>query len=97
VLNGCGVKSQTASLGGSLCGQGAPEPLRGDVIDEHPPAVDLDDGEQLAVTRLEFGVAFDVDLLELEAELGAHLSHGVPRALAQVTARGPVEPNSRYG
>jgi hypothetical protein len=98
-MNGCGVKSQTASLGGSLCGQGAPEPLHRYVVDEGAAAVDLDHGEKFAVTRFELGIAADVDLLVLEAELAAHLAHGVPRALAQVAPLRVVEPNpaDRYG
>ena len=55
-----------------------------------PLAVDLDDREQLAVTRLELLVAVDVDLLELEAG-SACASTNRPRALAEVAARRPVE------
>ena len=39
------------------------------VVREGPLAVDLDDGDQLAVGRLELRVAVDRDLLELEPEL----------------------------
>ena len=43
------------------------------VVREDALAVDLDDGQPLAVTRLERGLAGDVDLLELEGLLAAEL------------------------
>ena len=52
-------------------------------------AVDQDDGKTLAVAPLELGVARDVDLLELERDLRAHLLEHAPRALAQVAALRP--------
>ena len=60
------------------------ERVRLDVEGEPPPAVDLDHGQPLPVLGLERGIARDVHLAQLEAELvpqGAHLSE---RFLAQV-------------
>jgi hypothetical protein len=97
VENGCGVKSQTASLGTTLCGQRTTESFRRDVVDERSPPVDLDDGQHLAVARLELGIAADVDLLEVEAELRLRADDNLARALAQVAAGGVVETDARYG
>ena len=75
--------------------QPSPERLLVDVVGEDALAVDLDDGDPLAVARLELGVAVDRDLLELEAELlvqSAHLPHG---PLAEVTIRGGVDDDFR--
>src|SRR5207253_8624509 len=48
--------------------------------------------------RLEHGVAGDVDLDELEAELAPRILEHSPRALAQMTASRVVEPDrDRYG
>jgi hypothetical protein len=70
----------------------APERGRVDVVDERPLAIDLDDGQPLAVPRLERLVAGDVDLLEpVLSELG---DERLARVLAKVAARGVVE---RYG
>jgi hypothetical protein len=68
-----------------------------DVVDEQPLPVELDDGQPLAVARLEIGVAVDRDLLELEAELGAQLGELRPRPLAERAALGVVEGDPRYG
>jgi hypothetical protein len=59
--------------------------------DESSPAVDLDNGEPLAVLRLQRRVAGDVDLFELEAELVAQRVQLRAGALAEVAARGVVE------
>jgi hypothetical protein len=58
-----------------------------DVVGEDALPVDLDDGQPLAVARLELWIAADVDLGELDA-LGRERP---ARALAEVTARGGVE------
>ena len=60
-------------------------------VDERLLAVDLDDRQQLAVPGLELRIAVDQDLVQLEAELVPERGDSLPRALAQVTARGPVE------
>jgi len=61
------------------------------VVGEDPLAVDLDDREPLAVAGLELRVARDVDLLELEAELGAELLELPARPVAEVAALCVVE------
>ena len=61
------------------------------VVGEHPLAVDLHHRQPLPVARLEVRVARDVDLHELEAELGPQLLELLPRALAEVAARRVVE------
>ena len=68
-----------------------------DVVDETPPAVDLDDGDPLAVRRLELVVAVDRNLPQLEAELVARRGDHAKRRLAEVAAGGGVEDNLRYG
>ena len=67
------------------------------VVGERALAVDLDDGDQLAVARLQLGVAVDRDLLELEPELALKLSDRRPRALAEVAVARVVEDDSGYG
>ena len=69
-----------------MCGEAAPEPLRLDVVDERANAVDLDDREEGAVPGLELLVAPDVDLAEVEVELGAQLGELRTRSLAEVAA-----------
>ncbi len=53
----------------------------------------------LAVPPFEFRIAGDVDLLELEGNLGADVVDHPARALAQVTARCRVQRDARrrYG
>src|SRR5207302_7424386 len=75
----------------TLCSEAAPEPLRLDVIDERADAVDLHDGDQLTIARLELLVAGDVDLAQVELELGAQLVELRPRALAEVAALRAIE------
>jgi hypothetical protein len=69
-----------------LCGQSPAEPLRLDVVDERPHAVDLDDRKQLPIAGFELGIAADVDLAELEAELLPQLLERAPRPLAEMAA-----------
>jgi hypothetical protein len=66
-------------------------------VHERLLAVDLDDRKQLAVARLELGVAVDQDLLELEAELVSERRDGVARTLAEVAPLRAVEPDEGYG
>jgi hypothetical protein len=76
----------------------ATESVLGDVVDERSLAVDLHDREPLAISRLQLGIAADVDLLELEAELVTERSDGLPRSFAEVAALRVVEDDARdYG
>jgi hypothetical protein len=56
------------------------------VVGEAPPAVDLHDRQPLPVLGLQGGVAADVDLAQVEAELVPERAHLRERALAEVTA-----------
>jgi hypothetical protein len=78
-----------------LCGQLAPERVGLDVVDERPHAVDLDHGKPLPVARLELGVAPDVNLLQLEAELLAQGRDLRTRTLAEVASLRVVEDDAR--
>ena len=61
-----------------------------------PLAVDLDDGQPLAVARLELGVAGDVDLFAARTSSSrCHVDQRLARALAQVTAGRVVEDDLR--
>jgi hypothetical protein len=66
-----------------LC-EPAAQGIRRHEVDKCLLPVDLDDRDQLAVARLQLGVAVDRDLLQLEAELLAQRRDGLPRALAEV-------------
>jgi hypothetical protein len=57
-----------------------------DEVREDLLAVHEDDGNALAIAALEVGVIGDVDVLELERELGSDLGEHPPGALAQVAA-----------
>jgi len=84
--------SQTCRFGRCLCsGQLAPERLGLDVVGADALAVDLDDGDQLAVSRLELGVAVDRNLDQLEPQLVAERSELGLRPLAEVATLGRVE------
>ena len=54
------------------------------VVREAAPAVDLDDRQPLAIRGLELGLAGDVDLVQVEAELGSERTHLGERTLAEV-------------
>jgi hypothetical protein len=74
-----------------LCrGQAPPERVLVDVVREDALAVDLHDGQPLAVARLELRVAVDRHLVEHEPELVPERAHLLERPLAEVTA-GRVE------
>jgi hypothetical protein len=77
-----------------LCGHLAAQGGRVDVVDEGALAVDLDDGQPFAVPRLELGIAADVDLAKLEAELVARLGNDRAGPLAEMTALRVVEDDS---
>jgi len=88
--------SQTRCFGRSLCSREfAPERPGLDVVGADPLAVDLDHGNQLAVARLELGVAVDQDLGELEPELVAKLEELGARPFAEVASLGLVENEPR--
>ena len=80
-----------------MCGQFASKSVGIDVVDERPLAVDLDHREPLAVSRLELRVTTDVDLGEVEPELGPSLPHDSKRPLTEVAALRVVERDARYG
>jgi hypothetical protein len=67
------------------------ENIRDDEVRERLLPVDGDDGDALAVAALELGVAADLDLFQLERDLGAHALEHAARALAEVAAGGGVE------
>ena len=74
------------------------EVLLGDGVDERALAFDLDHRQPFAVARFQRGVARDVHLAEVEAELAAQLLERRPRALAQVALVRAVEDDgNRYG
>jgi hypothetical protein len=75
----------------------AAEAVSVDVVHERALPVDLDHRQPLAVPRLERGVAGDVDLGELEAELVAERPDGRARPLAEVAVASVVQRNARYG
>jgi hypothetical protein len=88
--------SQTRRFGRFLCGRElAPERLGLHVVGADPVAVDLDDRDQLAVTRLELGVTLDGDLDELESELLLELGERALSPLAEVAPFGLVEDDPR--
>jgi hypothetical protein len=68
-----------------------------DVVDETPPAVDLDDRDPLPVRRLEPGVAVDRNLAQLEAELVPRGADDAAGGLAEMTARRGVEDDVDFG
>ena len=68
-----------------------------DVVRESALAVDLHHREPFAIFRLEGGVARDVDLPEVEAQLLLELGDDAAGALAQMAARGVIENDVGYG
>jgi len=68
-----------------------------DVVDETPPAVDLDDRDPLPVLGLQLGVAVDRDLAQLEAELVPRRADDAAGGLAEMAARRGVEDDASYG
>src|SRR5207245_7827447 len=89
-------ENRRSGLCGTLCSQPAAQHIREDVVGEQPLAAELHDREELAVRGLEVGVATDVDLDELEAQLVAEPRQLLARALAQVAAL-RVEQGDRAG
>ena len=60
-------------------------------------AVDLHHRDALAVPALELGVPADVDLVEVERDVGADLFEHAACALAQVAPRGAVQADAPCG
>ena len=67
------------------------------VVDEPPRAIDLDDGNPLAVRGLELGDAVDRHLAQLEAELVARGGDDALGRLAEVAAISGEEDDLGYG
>jgi len=67
-----------------LCPYFAPEHAGVDEVDEGSLPVDLHHRQPLPVLRLELAVAADVDLLELEGQLGPDLFEDAAGPLAEV-------------
>jgi hypothetical protein len=78
-----------------LCNR-PPEGVRLHVVREPAPAVDLDDRQPFPVLGLERRVARDVDLVELEAELGVEAAHDLECAPAQMAPFGVVHGDTRH-
>jgi hypothetical protein len=60
------------------------------VVDEGPLAVDLDDGQPLAIAGLELGVAGDVHLAKLELDVAPNLCERALGTLAEAAVVGVV-------
>ena len=87
-------RSQSRSGTASLCDLPA-ERLRLDEVRERALAVDLDDRQQLAVSRLQLRVARDVDLVQLEPRVGLRGADDALRRCAEVAALGVVQDDAR--
>ena len=74
-----------------------PERVELYVVRKAPPAVDLDHGQPFPVFGLEGGIAGDVDLAQVEAELLMELRNDAAGLLAQMAARGVVDDDLGYG
>jgi hypothetical protein len=73
------------------------EAVRVDVVHEDALAVDLDDRQPLPIAGLELGVAGDVHLRELEAELVLERADRRARPLAEVAIGSVIQRDARYG
>ena len=85
-----------AGLPARLCNR-PPERVRLHVVREAAPAVDLDHGQPFPVFGLEGGIAGDVDLAQVEAELLVELGDHAAGFLAEMAARGVVDDDFGYG
>jgi hypothetical protein len=72
--------------------QALPERLRLHEVRESPLAVDLDDGDRVAIGSLELGVTADVDALEVAC---THPVDDLERPLAEVAPLRAVDDDSR--
>jgi len=79
-----------------LCNRPA-ERIGLDVIREPAPAVDLHDGQPLPILGLQSGIAGDVDLTQVEAELLVQPADHLPRPVAQVAAGCVIDDDVDYG
>jgi hypothetical protein len=68
-----------------------------DEVREGRLTVDLDDREARPVGRLEFGIARDVDELEVEIQLILQSGHDLDRALAEGAVLRVVDADGGYG
>jgi hypothetical protein len=75
----------------------SPQRVRLDEVRERALAVDLDDGQPLAVAGFQLRVAADVDLLELELKVRADCLDRAASRGAEVATLGVVEGDARYG
>lgn len=74
-----------------------PERSLVDVVDERALPVDLHDRQPFAITRLELGVAADVDLFEIERRVVAHTNEQVARTFAEVATSSVIERDAPQG
>jgi hypothetical protein len=79
-----------------LCNRSA-ERVGLDVVGETAPPIDLHDRQPLPVLGLEGGVAADVDLAQIEAELLLQFGDDAAGAFAQMAPRGVVDDDVGYG
>ncbi len=80
-----------------MCAKFAAKRSRVYVVDEGALTVDLDHGQPLTIRRFQLRVPTDVDLLEVERKLAAHLLEDRAGTLAEVTALRVVQPDLSYG
>ena len=88
--------SQSLLLSPSLCDPAA-KSIRLDEVRESSFAVDLDDRQPLAVPGLEVEISPDVDLCQLELQLGTKALDDSARGGTEVAAFGVVEDDPGYG
>jgi hypothetical protein len=77
--------------------EATPELVRLDPVDRQPLAAELEHGQPCAVHAFELRLAGDVNLVELEPELGLERRQLLPRALAEVAVAGDVEREPAQG
>jgi hypothetical protein len=80
-----------------LCGNFAAKRTRVQEVDERSLSVDLDDRQPFAISRLQLGIAADVDLLQVEGNIAPDLVDDRPGTFAEVTALRVVQRDPLYG
>jgi hypothetical protein len=75
----------------------SPQRVGLDEVRERALAVDLDNGQPFAVAGFQLRVAADVDLLEVELDLGADCLDRAASRGAEVAPLGVVEGDAGYG
>ena len=80
-----------APVAGTALGEAVAQRVGVDEVRERRLAVDLDDGQQLPVARLERRLAGDVDDIELDPRVAADLLQNLERAYAEAAAGSGVE------